>query len=154
MCITLQEITLQYALQAVLHGVLLRFRLQELAIVRRRMEYVQQEKTALEKERARLRPHVLSLSRSDLAALKGIDIELKMDRKRLDRLRDALAALEAGQTNAATLPWIQGDNHGASAANPEVRVWLCNGGVHVILLVQMYKLVLHSGRAGMQGSCV
>lgn len=54
-----------------------------------------------------------------------------MDRKRLVRLRDELAALEAGQTNAATFSWIKGDNHGASAAawsNPEVRIWLYNNG--------------------------
>ena len=121
------------------------------------MEYVQQEKTALEKERARLRPHILLLGRIDLEASYGIDRELKMDSKRLDRLRGVLAALEARQTNAATLPWIQGDNHGASAAarsNPEARIWLCNGGAHVMLLVQMHKLKLHSGVAGIKGSCV
>lgn len=115
-----------------LDGVRLRSGLQELARVHRRMQYVQQRKLALERDREPLRPHVHSLSCSDFAALLCIEKGLKRDRKILGRLRDKLTALEATQTNAATLPLVQGDNHGASAAawsNPEVRIWLCNGGV-------------------------
>ena len=106
--------------------------MQEVAIVRRRVQYLELHQAILEEKRAPLRLRVDLLSRIERLTLFSIDTERKMDRKRLHRLRHVLAALEAGETNAATLPCIQGDNHGVSAAawsNPEVRIWLYSGGV-------------------------